>query len=87
LTADEIKESSRLIKEFWPSGTNLQFKSITLSEPKKSELVPFLAAEHAGQSTPTIERRSFIVYYIRNTVCVFLFYNSLDISNFMMDLY
>jgi primary-amine oxidase len=68
LTADEIKESARLVKALWPSNTNIQFKGITLQEPKKSELVPFLAAEHAGESTPTIERRSFVLYYIRNTV-------------------
>lgn len=68
LTADEIKESARLIRGVWPEGTNLQFKSITLQEPKKSDLVPFLAAEHSGQPTPTVERRSFVVYYIRNTV-------------------
>jgi len=68
LTASEISETARLIKSVWPSNTNIQFKSITLQEPNKSELVPFLQAEYAGQSTPTIERRSFVVYYIRNTV-------------------
>jgi primary-amine oxidase len=68
LTAAEITESARLIKGSWPSNTNLQFKSITLREPKKSELFPFLAAEHAGRSTPTVERKSFVIYYIRNTV-------------------
>lgn len=68
LTASEITESARLIKGLWPSNTNIQFKSITLQEPNKADLVPFLAAERAGKSTPTIERRSFVVYYIRNTV-------------------
>jgi primary-amine oxidase len=68
LTTEEIKESSSLIKGLWPASTNIQFKSITLQEPNKSELVPFLAAEHTGQSTPTIERRSFVLYYLRNTV-------------------
>jgi primary-amine oxidase len=68
LTAAEISESTRLIKGLWPSNTNIQFKSITLQEPKKSELVPFLAAEHSRQRTPTVERKSFIIYYIRNTV-------------------
>jgi primary-amine oxidase len=68
LTAGEISESARLIKSLWPSNTNIQFKVITLKEPNKTELVPFLAAEHAGGSTPTIERKSFVVYYIRNTV-------------------
>ena len=68
LTASEITESASLIKGLWPSNTNIQFKSITLQEPNKAELLPFLEAEHAGQQTPAIERRSFIVYYIRNTV-------------------
>ncbi|KAG9232314.1 copper amine oxidase [Amylocarpus encephaloides] len=67
LTASEITESARLIKGLWPSDANIQFKSISLQEPNKTELVPFLAAEHSGQSTPTIERRSFVVYYLRNT--------------------
>jgi len=67
LTATEISESAKIIKSIWPTNTNVQFKSITLQEPNKAELVPFLAAEHAGQSTPTIERRSFVVYYLRNT--------------------
>jgi primary-amine oxidase len=68
LTSNEITESSRLIKALWPSDVNLQFKSITLQEPNKADLLPFLAAEHRGQATPTIERRSFVIYYIRNTV-------------------
>ena len=69
LTASEIKESTRLIKSIWPSNTAIQFKVITLREPNKADLTPFLAAEHSGQQTPAIERRSFVVYYIRNTVC------------------
>jgi primary-amine oxidase len=68
LTANEISESSRLIKSLWPSSTNIQFKVITLQEPSKADLTPFLAAEHAGQQTPSIARKSFVVYYIRNTV-------------------
>jgi primary-amine oxidase len=68
LTASEITQSSQLIKSLWPTNTNLQFKSITLQEPIKGELIPFLEAEQTAQSTPTIGRRSFVVYYIRNTV-------------------
>lgn len=70
LTASEISASSKLIKEQWPQGTDIQFKVITLKEPNKSELVPFLAAEHAGHTLPfeSIDRRSFVNYYIRNTV-------------------
>ena len=68
LTANEIKESAKLITGLWPSNTNLQFKSITLQEPNKADLIPFLEAEHDGRQTPTVERRSFVIYYIRNTV-------------------
>jgi primary-amine oxidase len=71
LTASEITDSSRLIRELWPSSTNLQFKVITLQEPNKAELLPFLAAEHEGRRPSPIERRSFVVYYIRNTVRYF----------------
>ncbi|RDL33912.1 Amine oxidase [Venustampulla echinocandica] len=67
LTASEITESARLIRALWPANTNIQFKVITLQEPNKADLVPFLAAEHNGQPTPIIERRSFVVYYLRNT--------------------
>jgi primary-amine oxidase len=68
LTASEIIESSRLIREAWPSHTNLHFKVVTLQEPSKVELLPFLAAEHQGRRLRPIERRSLVVYYIRNTV-------------------
>lgn len=68
LTAAEIIESAKLIKSAWPESTNLQFKAITLQEPKKEQAEPYLAAERAGKQPEQIERRSFIVYYIRNTV-------------------
>ncbi|TGO73773.1 hypothetical protein BELL_0332g00030 [Botrytis elliptica] len=67
LTAAEILQSSQIIKSSWPAEVTLQFKSITLEEPKKAELVPFLAAEHSGSALPKIDRRSFVVYYIKNT--------------------
>jgi primary-amine oxidase len=68
LTAGEITESAKLIRALWPANADLQFKVITLQEPKKAEFMPFLTAEHNGTRTPVIERRSFVVYYIRNTV-------------------
>ncbi|KAI9837753.1 MAG: hypothetical protein M1819_006687 [Sarea resinae] len=67
LTAAEIKEGARLTYSLYPSGTNLHFKAITLQEPEKREVVPFLEAEHSGKSLPTIDRRAFVSYYIRNT--------------------
>lgn len=68
LTAGEITESSTLIRQLWPENTKLQFKAVTLQEPNKVELMPFLAAEHEGKPTTSIDRRSFVLYYIRNTV-------------------
>ncbi|PQE23660.1 primary-amine oxidase protein [Rutstroemia sp. NJR-2017a BVV2] len=41
--------------------------SITLQEPSKADLVPYLTAEHSGKQLPDVPRRSFVIYYIRNT--------------------
>lgn len=68
LSASEITESTKLMTAAWPASTNLQFKSITLYEPKKEEVEPYLAAERAGEQPKKIDRRSFVVYYIKNTV-------------------
>lgn len=68
LTAEEILQTSKIIKGLWPAEVTLQFKSITLQEPNKAELVPFLTAEHSGSALPKIDRRSFVVYYLKNTV-------------------
>lgn len=68
LTAEEIKQSSRLMVQSWPEGTLFRFKVIKLREPAKSELVPYLKAERSGQSLPAIDRLVDVVYYIKNTV-------------------
>ncbi len=68
ITASEIKRSAELIKRCWPSKTSFHFKAITLEEPAKTELVPYLDAEHKGSRLPHIDRRAFVSYYIRNTV-------------------
>jgi primary-amine oxidase len=68
LSAQEIHEASSLIRNQWPEKTDLQFKVLTLEEPAKAEMVPFLEAEFKGQSTSSIDRRVSIAYYIRKTV-------------------
>lgn len=70
LTHHEIRETASIIKSAWPSNTNIHFKSVTLLEPNKSELFPYLQAERLGKTTSILDRRSFLVYYIRNTVCL-----------------
>ena len=68
LTRAEIFQTAALLRSHWPSGTDLRFKSITLLEPEKAKLIPYLDAEHNGKAVPPMERRSFACYYIRNTV-------------------
>ncbi|KAI9707103.1 MAG: hypothetical protein M1836_000063 [Candelina mexicana] len=67
LTAFEITTCAELIRGLYPASTTLHFKAITLEEPKKHQLLPFLAAEHDGLNTPPIERKAFTCYYIKNT--------------------
>ncbi len=69
LTADEITAATALIRASWPEGTLFRFKVVTVLEPPKAVLVPFLAAERAG-TTPApaaIPRRVSVAYYLRNT--------------------
>lgn len=68
LAGPEIKAAARLIRSVWPNDTDVHFKTITLQEPPKAEVVPFLEAEHSGEPTPSITRKAFVNYYIRNTV-------------------
>lgn len=68
LSGDEIKAASAIIQSSWPNGTNLHFKAVTLEEPPKAEVIPYLDAEHSGAPRPSIRRKAFINYYIRNTV-------------------
>ncbi|KAH7627784.1 copper amine oxidase [Sordaria sp. MPI-SDFR-AT-0083] len=67
LSASEITQSSSLIKTSWPSGTEIHFKIITLLEPAKAQLMPYLVAERAGQTPLDIDRRAFVVYSLRGT--------------------
>lgn len=68
LTASEISQSTDLIRAQWPEDTKFQFKVVTLLEPPKTELAPYLQAERAGRPVKPIDRKSQVVYYLRNTV-------------------
>lgn len=69
LTGDEISHASGLVKALYPSNTSLQFKVVTLQEPPKVEVLQYLEAEHSKGPLPAIERKAWVNYYIRNTVC------------------
>ena len=68
LTTSEITASAELVKGLYPNQTRLQFKAITLEEPEKAQVIPYLEAEHSGKPLPKILRKAFVCYYIRNTV-------------------
>ncbi|MCJ1362825.1 hypothetical protein MMC16_001931 [Acarospora aff. strigata] len=67
LTTSEITASAELVKGLYPNQTRLQFKAITLEEPEKAQVIPYLEAEHSGKPLPKILRKAFVCYYIRNT--------------------
>jgi len=69
LTANEINIASGFVQNLWPAGTDLQFKAVTLQEPLKVEALQFLEAEHSGAPLPSIDRKAFVNYYLKNTVC------------------
>lgn len=75
MTADEIHHAAALIRAIWPAaggtgtGIDIQFKVVTLSEPAKAEMVPYLEAEHQGRNGVKPQRRAWVNYYLRNTVC------------------
>ncbi|KAI9787631.1 MAG: hypothetical protein M1839_000162 [Geoglossum umbratile] len=66
LSSSEITTCARLVRGRSP-GTSLQFKAITLLEPEKKDVIPYLAAERERKCLPHIARKAFVVYYIRNT--------------------
>ena len=68
LTASEISTTAHLVRSVWPANIDLRFKVITLDEPAKKSMIPYLEAEHSGASLPEIPRKAFVSYYIRNTV-------------------
>lgn len=67
INASEISNAVSLIRAQWPQGQDLHFKAITLQEPAKAEMVPYLEAESSGSALPTIQRRVFVTYYLRKT--------------------
>lgn len=70
LTSSEITAAAQLIKQLYPEDVELQYKTITLQEPNKADVIPFLVAEHEGRHQDPPPRRAFATYYIRNTVSI-----------------
>lgn len=70
LSSQEILSTSAVIRKQWP-GRQLDFKTITLKEPEKVLMIPYLEAVQKSHRLPTIPRQSLVSYYISGTVCIF----------------
>lgn len=70
LTSVEISKSSRLIRETHPNKNGWIFNSITLLEPPKNELLPFLSKDgliNRKDMAASIPRKSFIILIEKGT--------------------
>lgn len=76
VNADEIKQAASFVQAQWPAGTDLHFKSITLHEPAKAEVIVYLEAIDNGKAPNKIDRRVMVSYYIRKTVSQEFFYRT-----------
>ncbi|KAJ5901907.1 hypothetical protein N7495_002435 [Penicillium taxi] len=59
LSPSEITESARCAKNAFPNE-NLAFRVITLLEPPKVSMIPFLDAEHVGKDHPVPKRIALV---------------------------
>ncbi len=80
LTADEIIQVSSLLKTKSPDKS-LHFKIITILEPPKAQLRPFLIAERNGGTQPRPPRKASSLYYHLGTADLFLAEVNLDTSS------
>jgi len=55
LSVEEVNRARGIIR-LARSSLSILYRDITLEEPKKALLIPFLSAEHAGQLSPKTER-------------------------------
>ncbi|KAG6000816.1 hypothetical protein E4U21_004959 [Claviceps maximensis] len=56
LSVDEFTRARDIIVKLYGSSQSIFFRQISLEEPEKDSLVPFLEAEHAGRVTPETPR-------------------------------
>lgn len=48
LSPDEFRRARDIVRDLYEANTSILFRAISLSEPAKADLIPFLEAEHAG---------------------------------------
>jgi primary-amine oxidase len=80
LTADEILQVSSLLKSKTPEKS-LHFKIITIIEPPKAQLRPFLIAERNGSVQSKLSRKASSLYYHLGTADLFFAVVNLDTNS------
>ncbi|KAF3908923.1 hypothetical protein AA313_de0209558 [Arthrobotrys entomopaga] len=68
LTQQEIKDAAALLRKQHPDS-DIHFKCVTLREPEKELMKKWLAQEEGSKSK--IDRKAFIIFYIRHTPDLF----------------
>lgn len=67
LTPDEITTVAKILRAVYPPNSPIHFKAVTLDEPAKSLVVPYLEAEHRGSPLPIVPRSAYVLYVMQNT--------------------
>lgn len=67
LNADEISAAVAALRAAYPPESPIHFKAVTLDEPPKALLVPYLEAEHKGSPLPIVPRTAYVLYLLQNT--------------------
>jgi primary-amine oxidase len=68
LSAEEIERATSIVKRRHDETAAISFRAVQLQEPKKAELIPYLAAEHAGRLGSLTERpprRARVQYFVK----------------------
>jgi Cu2+-containing amine oxidase len=72
LAPEEIEASTQIIKAAYPPDATFDFRSSSLYEPERKDMVDFLRREHGGESqegiSPRPPREARVVYYLKSTV-------------------
>lgn len=63
----EITLAAAIIRSAYPPGSPIRFKAITLDEPSKALVLPYLDAEHEGLKLPAVPRTAYVLYVMVNT--------------------
>ncbi|KAF9886316.1 hypothetical protein FE257_011575 [Aspergillus nanangensis] len=70
LSPEEITLAGRLLKKAFP-GDHIVFRVVTLQEPPKAHMIPFLDAEHTGKPSISSPKRTAFIQFYRGTAADF----------------